>query len=315
MDFFIFYCYNLDSQYKRKEHNMGSNNLSNYLEEFLKTKTGLPFVELSVERVYDNNYHHNTLSTHTHYEIVYVQKGKATFDIEGEKVELLKKDFMIIRPHIPHRLIIDSEETCSFITLYFDFKKNDNSLVSLEEFLYSKEDENYGAFIRLSPAYKKEISDALNKITREMANSLPDSEFLCSLTVMEIFVWISRALKDEWEKTVNKSEEKMLNIIEISKRFIEENYNSDIGLENIANNVYLSPSHFARVFKKACGISPIQYLLKVRIEKSKELIEYTDTKISDIAYDVGFSSQQRYNDIFKKLTDMSPTEYRKKIKK
>jgi len=294
---------------------MENSNLSNYLEEFLKTKTGLPFVELSVERVLDNNYHHNTLSTHSHYEIVYVQKGKAIFDIDGRKVELLKKDFMIIRPHIAHRLIIDSEEPCSFVTLYFDFKRSDSSLVSLEEILSSGAEENYGAFISLSSIYKSEIVNALNKITREMSSDLPDSEFLCSLTVMEIFVWISRALKNEWEKSVNKSEEKLSKIMKLSEKYIEDNYNSDINLNSIANNVYLSPSHFTRVFKKYYNISPIQYLLKVRIEKSKDLLKKSDMKISDIAYEVGFSGQQRYNDIFKKLTGMSPTEYRKKFKK
>ena len=84
-----------------------------------------------------------------------------------------------------------------------------------------------------------------------------------------------------------------------------------MGLNDIANSVYLSPSHFARVFKKFYQVSPIQFLLSVRIKKAKELLENTEIKISDISYDVGFSAQQRFNDIFKKHENMSPSEYRK----
>lgn len=290
------------------------NNLSNYLEEFLKTKTGLPFVELSVEKVYNNNYHKNSLSTHSHYEIVYVQKGKATFDIDGKRVELLKKHFMIIKPDISHKLIINSDESCSLITLYFDFKKTDKSVVSLEEILNSNDDEGFGALVSLNSIYKNEIVNALNKITREMNNDFPDSELLCSLTVMEIFIWLSRALKNEWENSVNKNEEKLKEIMEISRNFIEENYNNEsVGLNEIANNVYLSPSHFARVFKKYYDVSPIKYMLSFRIKKAKELLEATDMKITDISFEVGFQAQQRFNDIFKKVAGMSPSEYRKSV--
>jgi transcriptional regulator GlxA family with amidase domain len=59
-------------------------------------------------------------------------------------------------------------------------------------------------------------------------------------------------------------------------------------------------------------MSPINYLLKVRIDRAKELLADTGLKISDIALSVGFSNQQRFNEMFKKYVHQTPLQYRKK---
>lgn len=69
-----------------------------------------------------------------------------------------------------------------------------------------------------------------------------------------------------------------------------------------------------RAFKKYYDISPIQYLLSVRIEKARQYLEETNLKVGEIASAVGFSAQQRFNDIFRKQTGMSPSEYRQHYK-
>jgi len=55
-------------------------------------------------------------------------------------------------------------------------------------------------------------------------------------------------------------------------------------------------------------------LINTRIERAKELLECTDEKVSEIALSVGFSSQQRFNEAFKKNTGMTPLEYRRKMR-
>jgi AraC-like DNA-binding protein len=71
-------------------------------------------------------------------------------------------------------------------------------------------------------------------------------------------------------------------------------------------------SYFTRAFKEETGQSPISFLLKTRIERAKELLSNTGNKISDIALSVGFSNQQRFNEMFKKYSGMTPLQYRKK---
>ncbi len=130
---------------------------------------------------------------------------------------------------------------------------------------------------------------------------------------MELFVLISRALKMEWESSIKDKSPKLKELIQIAVKYIHNNFERDISLADIAKFVFLSPSYFARAFKEETGVSPINYLLKVRVERAKELIVESNLKISDIALSVGFSNQQRFNEIFKKYTGMTPTQYKKKM--
>ncbi|HPD00989.1 MAG TPA: AraC family transcriptional regulator, partial [Acetivibrio sp.] len=132
------------------------------------------------------------------------------------------------------------------------------------------------------------------------------------LLVMELFVLISRALKMEWESSIKNKSPKIKELIQVSVSYIHNNYERDISLKDIAQYVFLSTSYFTRAFKEEMGISPISYLLKLRIERAKELLKETDKRISDIALSVGFSNQQRFNDIFKKYVKLTPLQYRKK---
>lgn len=151
----------------------------------------------------------------------------------------------------------------------------------------------------------------LNRILKERKSSEPGSEFLNYLLIMELFVLLSRALKMEWENSVKLKSSKLKELIDISINYIHNNFERDISLGDIAKYVFLSPSYFTRAFKEQTGMSPISYLLKIRIERAKEMLVDTGLKISDIALSVGFSNQQRFNEMFKKYAGLTPLQYRK----
>jgi len=108
---------------------------------------------------------------------------------------------------------------------------------------------------------------------------------------------------------------KLHELLNVAKEYIDQNYAKELTLSQVAKYIYLSDSYFAHSFKDKFGISPKSYILKIRIEEAKELLENTDMKIADVARSVGFSSQQRFNDIFRKFTEMTPLKYRQMKKK
>lgn len=98
-----------------------------------------------------------------------------------------------------------------------------------------------------------------------------------------------------------------------AKRYIDQNYsNPDICLKSAADEVNLSPNHFSTVFSQDCGITFIEYLTLVRIEKAKKLLSTTDMKSSDIAYEVGFNDSHYFSFIFKKTVGLSPRDWKNK---
>ncbi len=92
--------------------------------------------------------------------------------------------------------------------------------------------------------------------------------------------------------------------------YIRQHYAEKITLKDIAQMVYLSPAYFSRVFKKEMGVTFNSFLNEVRIEKSKSLLRNNDLKMVDIALMVGFESQSYFTKVFKKITGISPLQYR-----
>ena len=92
--------------------------------------------------------------------------------------------------------------------------------------------------------------------------------------------------------------------------YIAENIADDLSLEQIADHLHISASHLSRTFKKNADISLTDYINQIRIGKAKELLRTTDIYIYAISEMVGYRDATYFSSIFKKLTGVSPSEYR-----
>ena len=95
---------------------------------------------------------------------------------------------------------------------------------------------------------------------------------------------------------------------------MRERLSEDISLDELAAEARLSTFHFARMFKQSVGVPPRVYLTRLRIEKTCELLEHTDLPITEIAFQVGYSSNQVLARIFAKHKRMSPSDYRRAVR-
>ncbi len=93
--------------------------------------------------------------------------------------------------------------------------------------------------------------------------------------------------------------------------FMHGRLSEDISLEDLAAEAQLSPFHFARMFKQSVGLPPRVYLTRIRMEKACELLENTDLPVTEIAFEVGYSSNQAFARVFLKERNMTPTAYRR----
>ena len=96
-----------------------------------------------------------------------------------------------------------------------------------------------------------------------------------------------------------------------AKEFIRENYaDSGISLHMVAAEVGFSPNHFSTVFSQETGQTFVEYLTAVRIEAAKHLLTEGNSRMSDIAFDVGYQDSHYFSYLFKKHVGVSPREYR-----
>lgn len=98
-------------------------------------------------------------------------------------------------------------------------------------------------------------------------------------------------------------------------RYIQENYRNNISLNAAANAVHLTPTYLSFIFHKETNITFSDYLQAIRIDHAKELLISTDEKIREIGYMVGYNDYRHFCKIFKKITTLTPQEYRKYRKK
>ena len=102
-------------------------------------------------------------------------------------------------------------------------------------------------------------------------------------------------------------------VIRRAKEFIQEHQSEDISLGQVAKAVNTSTFYFCKMFKKMTGINFTDYLSRVRIEKSKNLLLNPNLRVSEIAFEVGFQSLTHFNRVFKKVLGQTPTDYRAQL--
>lgn len=95
--------------------------------------------------------------------------------------------------------------------------------------------------------------------------------------------------------------------------FIESNYSTDINLSLLAKYCNMSETNFRRVFQQVMGISPIEYVINIRIDHAKELVRHTDLSVAEISSLCGFKDVEHFCRTFKKRTGISTSNYRKGI--
>ena len=97
--------------------------------------------------------------------------------------------------------------------------------------------------------------------------------------------------------------------------FVRERISRTVAISELAREAGLSAAYFSQRFKSSTGMSPHQYLLRLRICKAKKLLEESESPVIDIAAECGFQTQQHFARIFRRLTMRTPTEYRRQTQR
>lgn len=95
--------------------------------------------------------------------------------------------------------------------------------------------------------------------------------------------------------------------------YMETHYQDKISIETLAGLINTGRRTFERRFKQATNNTPIEYIQRVRIEAAKNFFEASRKNVTEIMFDVGYTDTKAFRDIFKKITGLTPIEYRNKF--
>ncbi len=105
------------------------------------------------------------------------------------------------------------------------------------------------------------------------------------------------------------------NPIKQAQEYIENNVTEKISVEDLSSMYAIGRRHFERRFKKATNNTPVEYIQRVKIEAAKKQLESTPKNINEVMYDVGYTDAKAFRTVFKKITGLSPIDYRNKYNK
>jgi AraC-like DNA-binding protein len=240
----------------------------------------------------------NGLHKHEAAEIIFIQEGKVNFVLNGQIYNVKRGDLLLINSNIEHETVscVDSSLkgfSLTFSSLHLSQLPEGFLIPSDEMPILNVQDQHI--------TIQKYIED----IHEEFQNNAPGSQEIISSLLTTLIIKILRFL-------CSNNSDQYASISEKVKKYISENYNRDISLNELANIVFINPYHLAHTFKDEAGISPIQYLITYRIEVAKTLLLSTNSPISEIASKVGYPNPNYFNLLFKKFTGYSPGKFRKK---
>jgi transcriptional regulator GlxA family with amidase domain len=143
----------------------------------------------------------------------------------------------------------------------------------------------------------------------EQANMEIGYESILKNKLEELIVYLSR----EYSKLKSKEALSLLRIASVIE-YLENNFGKNASLEELASMTYMSTRNFQRIFKKATGQSPIDYLIQIRLKKAKKMLSTSNLQVADIALQVGFNEYNYFSRKFKKAIGISPIKYRSSFK-
>lgn len=116
-----------------------------------------------------------------------------------------------------------------------------------------------------------------------------------------------------FEGSSTKQSQHFQQVVQVLHQYISEHLSEDLTLSSLAGQVYLNPVYLSRAYRQATGRKLSEYVLECRIKEAKKLLKSRDTRINEIAFAVGFDSAAHFSRAFKKITALTPQEYRDRI--
>lgn len=161
------------------------------------------------------------------------------------------------------------------------------------------------------PVYHAADGNLRNEMMNEMLYIANHSDQSVFHLIGHLYLFFDLFLRSSASFRGNKSDKLRDFYIKEALSFIEQNFQSDISVEDIAASCGLNRSYFGKIFHTTIGKTPQEFLINYRMTKAAELLKLTKLSVGDISNAVGYSNQLHFSRAFKKVYGISPKNWRK----
>jgi len=244
--------------------------------------------------------------SHDWAKLIFVLSGQGKYRIEQKVYAVSEGDLIVINPGVLHQSLVSNPENptteavVGFTDIQFaGFSANEVPL---------PED---GAVIHTQGELRQKLFKIFTSMDAENVVRRTGRYYMLKSYLMQALLLLVREQTEPIAVTTGcsfKSVNKKY-VVEQMIEYFEDHYAEKISLDQIADNTYLSTVYVSKIFKAETGDTPIRYLINIRLEKAKELLENGwEGSIQEVAMEVGYDDAYHFSKLFKKRYGVSPSK-------
>jgi AraC-like DNA-binding protein len=251
--------------------------------------------------------------SHDFCELTIVTEGSSMHALEGNEFPVGAGDIFLLQGRQKHYFF--ERKDLKLINIMYDparigLPENDlrqlpgYCAMFLLEPTYRKQ-HRFASHLHLGPVRMARVQQLAEEMERESEAREPGHEAILRAKLLELIVYLSR----EYPETKTIEAHALLRVGHVIGA-LEKEFSRDWKLEELLGIAHMSRSNLMRVFKAATGQSPIEYLIRLRIQKAMALLRNTDLTVTEIAIEVGFNDSNYFTRQFRKVHGQSPRRFR-----
>ena len=254
---------------------------------------------------------YDRLHQHQDMQLSFIVKGQGTYIIGDALGEFKPGNFFLIGANLPHifKMTPQNLTPVKMISIFFTEKSLGRGFFNLPELWQIKKMLN-DSYLGLKVTHNTALENTFLRIKKKasIANILVFLEVLKSFYLANCTLLASVNAKTILSETEGKRMDKVY-------QFVLEKFKSKISLEQMSDIAAMSKPAFCRYFKQHTNKTFVTFLNELRIGEASRQLQQTTASIQSIAYSCGFNNLTNFNRTFKLIKKLSPSEYRKKIRK
>lgn len=257
---------------------------------------------------------------HDFIEVAYVISGKGLHIVGDKKFTTSKGDLFILNYDIAHGFFAEPGGgpqpvvyNCIFMPNFLDASLFGSMYFQdiFSSFLFKSffpEEYMKNPDLSLKGTEYQDIGDLFHKMYEEYKNRNKGYLEIIRAYLIELLVKVFRLLDNREKSNISPQNQRL---VREAVNYLKKNFNTDIRLEELAMQSFISKNYFSRLFKEVTGINFSDYIQNLRVDEACSLLKNTDMKVIDIAHRAGFKDMKFFYEVFKKLTGKTPGEFRK----
>lgn len=270
--------------------------------------------DLPIESYQDNCEIFKAIYSHWHkeMEIMYIEKGSGVAKLNTDTLKLKKGDILLINSETLHHIKSDRRNVLYFKSVVFDLSFLSGTPGDLcQEQILSQIMENQARFIHLIHPEDLGYQEIRSLFSQIFDSHRKKAEYFYMELKGLFYQFFFQMLTYNYIVTEAPKDRKNLAAIKDAIRYMNEHYQEEMNISDLAALSFYNENYFMRLFKEYTGKTLTRYLTELRIEKSRYLLLHTNLSITDIAFETGFNSASYFIRKFQELNGETPQKLRK----